>query len=125
MSGKVRLPAVQRTAVARSAAGRNDAIANLAEAFGLARKDKLKLTISDGFVAAHIKRPDGQVVSHKSNVDSGFRQMTVVGGSSGPTARREIVKELRKEGKSQAAIANLLGVSQATVSLDLKTLRMR
>lgn len=126
------MPINRRTLVVKSppnpkpVPSKNSAISNLANAFGLEPDDDLKMTISDGFVSAHVKKKSGQVISHKINVDSEFRQMTVVGsGNAGPENRRKIVKSLRKEGKSQTAIAYILGVSQATISLDLKALGLK
>jgi predicted transcriptional regulator len=42
-----------------------------------------------------------------------------VTGPLSPTRRAKLVKKLYKDGLRQTAIANLIGVSQATVSLDL------
>ena len=83
--------------------------------------DDLKLRIKGGVASAHIKRTDGSVQSATSILDGRLQQRTNFDPEGmTPKERRRIVRSLRKAGHRQTAIADLLGVSQATVSLDLR-----
>ena len=83
--------------------------------------DDAKLRIRAGVVSAHVKRADGRVQSATTMLNGQFRRLTAFDPSGlSRTARRKVVRQLRKEGLRQTAIADLLGVSQATVSLDLR-----
>ncbi|MER8800174.1 hypothetical protein [Mesorhizobium sp. M0019] len=97
------------------------AVGSLLEDLQVGRRDDVKLRIRAGIVSAHVKRADGRVQSATTMLNGQFRQLTDFNPSGlTPAARRRIVKKLRKDGHRQTAIADLIGVSQATVSLDLR-----
>lgn len=84
-------------------------------------EDDVKLRIRGGVLTAVAKRADGRVQTRTMMLDGRFQRRTAIDTSGlSPAERRKIVRQLRKEGHRQAAIADLLGVSQATISLDLK-----
>lgn len=84
-------------------------------------RDDVKMRIKGGVVSAHVKRADGRVQSATTMLDGHFQQMSAFDPNTlTPAERRKVVRKLRKEGHRQIAIADLLGVSQATVSLDLR-----
>ena len=72
------------------------------------KRDTFKITGNFGVISAHVRKADGEVVSLRIRARGALRQVTKFDAKS------------LKEGLSQAAIADLLGVSQATVCLDLK-----
>ena len=84
--------------------------------------DDVKVRIRNGTLSAVVKRADGRIQTGTTMLGGKFQRATNYDkAASSPLERRKIVKLLRKEGHRQTAIAELLGVSQATVSLDLKT----
>jgi hypothetical protein len=96
------------------------AVGTFLEDLKIGRRDEAKLTIRGGFASAHVKRADGRVQSATLMLTGEFRQMTAFDPAGlSPTRRAKLVKKLYKDGLRQTAIANLIGVSQATVSLDL------
>ena len=96
-------------------------IAGFLEGLNVDSDDDLKLRVKGGVASAHIKRVDGSVQSATSVLDGRFRQMTNFDPEGmTPKERRKVVRSLAKAGHRQTAIADLLGVSQATVSLDLR-----
>ncbi|MER8759891.1 hypothetical protein NKH69_30375 [Mesorhizobium sp. M0976] len=96
------------------------AVAAFLEDLNIDRRDSVKLTIQSGFASVHVKKADGRVQSATMMLTGQFRQMTAFEPSAmSPSARRRLVKQLDKQGLRQTAIANLIGVSQATISLDL------
>ena len=98
-----------------------DAVATLLEGLDIRRGDNVKLTIHNGVAAANVKRTDGRVQSSTTMLNGRFHQQTYFNSSGlSPAARRKVVRKLRKDGHRQTAIADLIGVSQATVSLDLR-----
>ncbi|TIO04402.1 hypothetical protein [Mesorhizobium sp.] len=102
------------------------AVTTLLEDLNVDRRDTVKLTIQSGFASAHVKRADGRVQSASMMLTGQFRQMTAFEPSEmSPSGRRRLVKQLDKQGLRQTAIANLIGVSQATVSLDLAKIKGR
>ncbi|MGX8011380.1 hypothetical protein ACVDG8_021650 [Mesorhizobium sp. ORM8.1] len=104
----------------------HSAVATLLEDLNIGRRDSVKLTIQAGFASAHVKRADGRVQSASMMLTGQFRQMTAFEPSEmSPLARRRLVKQLDRQGLRQTAIANLIGVSQATVSLDLAKVKGR
>lgn len=97
------------------------AVGTLLEDLRVGRRDDIKLRIRNGVVSAHVKRPDGRVHSATTMLNGQFRQLTNFDPSGlSPAERQRVVKKLRKDGLRQTAIADLIGVSQATVSLDLR-----
>jgi DNA-binding NarL/FixJ family response regulator len=84
-------------------------------------RDDVKLRLKGGVLSAVVRRADGRVQSATTMLGGKFQSRTAYDSdASSPAERRKIVKKLRKEGHRQTAIADLLGVSQATISLDLK-----
>lgn len=84
-------------------------------------RDDVKLRLRGGVLTAVVKRADGRVQSITTMLGGRFQRRTAYDQSgSSPAERRKVVRQLRKEGHRQTAIADLLGVSQATVSLDLR-----
>lgn len=84
-------------------------------------RDTFKITGSSNILSVHIKKPNGAVHSAKLKAKGSFQQLT----SFDPTTlsikeRRKLTKQLYADGMSQAEIGNMLGVSQATISLDLR-----
>jgi DNA-binding NarL/FixJ family response regulator len=97
------------------------AVGLLLEELRVGRNDDVKLRIRNGVVTVHAKRPSGRVDSATIMLGGQFQQSTKFDPSGlSPKARQKVVKKLRKDGLRQTAIADLIGVSQATVSLDLR-----
>lgn len=82
--------------------------------------DTFKITASNGVLKVHKYNPGGAVMSVTIRAKGSFQQVTHYDPSQVTAAeRRKIEADMYKSGLSQATIADLLGVSQATVSLDL------
>lgn len=82
--------------------------------------DTFKMTGSNGVLKIHKYKPGGAVESVTIQAKGSFQQVTHYDPSQVTVAERQKVEaNMYKSGLSQAAIADLLGVSQATVSLDL------
>jgi DNA-binding NarL/FixJ family response regulator len=91
------------------------------ESLRIDRDDDVKLRLKGGILSIVVKRADGRVQSATTMLGGNFQSRTAYASDEvSPAERREIVKQLRKKGHRQTTIADLLGVSQATVSLDLK-----
>lgn len=87
-------------------------------------RDDVKIRIRGGFATAHLKRADGHVQSATVMLDGPFQLVSSCDPTNmTPAKRRKVVHKLHTDGLKQVAIAELLGVSQATVSLDLKMVR--
>jgi DNA-binding NarL/FixJ family response regulator len=87
------------------------------------RRDTFKIVDSASVISAHVKRPTGEVLSARLRAKGSLKQFTKFDPADLTVQQRRVLeREMPKEGMSQAGIANLLGVSQATVSLDLKRL---
>jgi DNA-binding NarL/FixJ family response regulator len=84
------------------------------------RADDLTLRVRRGVMSARVKRADGRVYTATAILGSFRRIVSADPSNMSPAKRRKIVRELHKEGHRQTAIAEMLGVSQATVSLDLR-----
>lgn len=85
-------------------------------------RDDVKLRIRAGVITANVKKPSGRIQSVTAMLNGSFQQLTAFDPTDLSVAeRRRIVKKLKKDGLRQTAIADLLGVSQATVSLDLRS----
>lgn len=95
---------------------------SLAEALNInPRKDELKLRIKGGVASAVVKRRDGTVQSITTMLGGRFKRRTEFDSSNLTQRERvKLVKQLRKEGLTQTAIAEYIGMSQGTVSQDLK-----
>lgn len=87
-------------------------------------RDTYKISGGAGVAVAHIKNPSGEVRSVYIRADGAYKQMVRYDPSDlSVEQRRELELALYKEKRTQSEIADLLGVSQATVCLDLKRLR--
>lgn len=87
----------------------------------LGPRDELKLIVRAGVATAHVKRSNGQVHSATTMLNGKLKRMVAVDAAElTRSERRKMVRQLSKEGHRQTAIANLLGISQGTVSLDLQ-----
>ncbi|ALO36784.1 HTH domain-containing protein [Alcaligenes faecalis] len=78
-----------------------------------------------GVAVAHVRKPDGQVFSSRVQANGALRQFTSFDANALSVAeRRNLEHQLYTEHRlRQTEIADLLGVSQATVANDLKILR--
>lgn len=81
-------------------------------------RDDVKMSIRNEVLTANVIRPDGRIHSVTTMLGHRFKRLTAISEKLDRADRRKVVKQLRKEGLSQSAVANLLGVSQGTVSLD-------
>jgi len=88
-------------------------------------RDTFIIKGAGGVVVAHVKKPNGQVLSVRVRADGALQQFTRFDSSQLSVAeRRELEHQLyTEENLKQTEIADLLGVSQATVANDLKLLR--
>ncbi|MBV8593742.1 MAG: hypothetical protein JOZ27_05525 [Caulobacteraceae bacterium] len=83
--------------------------------------DTFKVTASNGVLSIHKRHPDGRVESLRLRARGSFRQTTQFDPREVTVSeRRRLEAEMHKSGLSQSEIADLLGVSQPTVSLDLR-----
>lgn len=104
----------------KSAVSTPESLEALTSMFGIEPGDKFNISGVSDFMSVRVEKPNGRVVSQKFRTDGSFRQVTVFNKSDvDPEERRKIITELDRDGLSQTAIAHLLGVSQATISLDL------
>lgn len=93
--------------------------------FGIEPGDKFNIAGVADFMSVNVEKPDGRVISQKFRTDGSFRQITVYNKAAvDPEERRKLVAELDADGLSQSAIADLLGISQPTVSLDLQKAKL-
>ncbi|RAS14862.1 hypothetical protein DFO50_109117 [Microvirgula sp. AG722] len=78
-----------------------------------------------GVAVAHVRKPNGQVFSSRVQANGALRQFTSFDANALSVAeRRNLEHQLYTEHRlRQTEIADLLGVSQATVANDLKILR--
>lgn len=88
-------------------------------------RDTYVIRGSGGVAVAHVRKPDGQVFSTRVQANGALKQFTSFDATALSVAERRnlehqlyTVQRLR-----QTEIADLLGVSQATVANDLKILR--
>lgn len=88
-------------------------------------RDTYVIKGAGGVAVAHVKKPDGQVYSARVQANGALQQFTHFDPSQLSVAeRRELEHQLyTKQKLKQTEIADLLGVSQATVANDLKLLR--
>lgn len=86
--------------------------------------DTFRIEGSAGVIAVFVKRPNGDVQTAKTRAGGRLTEWTnFEPAGMSVSERRRLVRDMRRDGLSQSAIANLLGVSQPTVSLDLKATR--
>jgi DNA-binding NarL/FixJ family response regulator len=99
-------------------------IGEFAARFHRGSRDVLKLHIQGDVVKASIKRANGEVHSATAMLGGRFQSRTSYDAAgASPEQRRKLVKQLSKEGFRQTAIADQLGVSQATICQDLKRIK--
>ncbi len=92
--------------------------------FNVRPTDTFKITGSGGVVSIHKRKKDGRVESLRVRANGSFQQATRFDPSQITIdERRTLEAGMYKSGLSQSEIADLLGVSQATVSLDLKKIK--
>ncbi len=102
--------------------GMLDALAD----FNLRPGDTFKIVSSKGVLSVHKRKPSGEVQSLRVRAKGSFRQSTSFDpGQINIEERRALEQEMTKAGLSQAEVADLLGVSQATVSLDLRKIKAK
>lgn len=86
--------------------------------------DTFKITGSKGVLSIHKRREDGCVESLRVRAKGSFKQAAQFDpGQISIDERRGLEADMHKSGLSQSEIADLLGVSQATVSLDLSRIK--
>lgn len=103
---------------------RPDSMLSALSDFSLRPNDTFKITGSKGVLSIHKRRSDGRVESLRVRANGSFRQATQFDPSQiSITERRKLESDMHKSGLSQSEIADLLGVSQATVSLDLRKVK--
>lgn len=84
-------------------------------------RDEIKLVVRKGVAKATIKRANGHVHTAATMLGGRFQSRTSFDPTGmTPVRRRKLVRQFSKDGLRQTAIADLLGVSQATISLDLR-----
>jgi predicted transcriptional regulator len=78
-----------------------------------------------GVAVAHVRKPDGQVFSARVQANGALQQFTSFDSNAlSVPERRNLEHQLYTQSRMrQTEIADLLGVSQATVANDLKILR--
>lgn len=78
-----------------------------------------------GVAVAHVRKPDGQVFSARVQANGALQQFTSFDSNAlSVSERRNLEQQLYTQNRMrQTEIADLLGVSQATVANDLKILR--
>jgi hypothetical protein len=88
------------------------------------KRDTFKIRGSSGMIYGHVKKPTGEVLSVRIRARGSLKQFTNFDPNElSIDERRTLEQNMYDEGLSQAEIANLLGVSQATVCLDLKRVK--
>lgn len=97
-------------------------IEQLGQVVGLRPDDSLTLKAQKGFVSLNLKRgKTGETTTLQLHSTGAYKKMVKFDPSALTREQRaELVKDLRKSKMTQAAIAAELGVSQPTVSLDLR-----
>mgnify|MGYP003583468715 FL=1 len=74
---------------------------------------------SRGITVHGIDNNNHSVTIHGADFN-GYREQRVTSFQGSPDDRKQVAKQLRRDGLSQTAIADRLGVSQKTISNDLK-----
>lgn len=99
-------------------------VGSFLEGLKVRANDDVKLRIKGGVMHASVKRQNGRSQTATTLLDGRFRRVTSYdAANSNPSERRKAVEQLHKEGHRQTAIAEILGVSQATISLDIKKIK--
>ena len=88
---------------------------------------KISLEIINGFISASRKNlSTGEILSYSGTFDNNFRSFESINPSEmSVTERQNIVKALYRNGRgeSQTTIAKKLGVSQSTISKDVRQIK--
>lgn len=89
-------------------------------------RDNYKISGGAGIAVAHITKATGEILSVRARANGAFKQMTRFDPAVlSVEERRDLEKQLHEEKRTQSEIADMLGVSQSTVSQDLRKLRKR
>jgi DNA-binding NarL/FixJ family response regulator len=100
---------------------RPDGMLTVLTDFNLRPSDTFKIVSAKGVLTIHNRKANGEVQSMRVRAKGSFKQATSFDPSQITIAeRRELEAGMHQSGLSQSEIADLLGVSQATVSLDLR-----
>jgi DNA-binding NarL/FixJ family response regulator len=103
---------------------RPDGMLTVLTDFNLHPSDTFKIVSAKGVLTIHNRKANGEVSSMRVRAKGSFKQATNFDPSQITVAeRRELEAGMHQSGLSQSEIADLLGVSQATVSLDLRKLK--
>lgn len=112
--------------MAKLVPARPDNLLSALSEFNVRPTDTFKITGSGGVVSIHKTKKDGRVESLRVRANGSFQQATRFDPSQiSITERRELEVGMYESGLSQSEIADLLGISQATVSLDLRKAKKR
>ena len=97
-------------------------VEQLSQQVKLRPEDTFTLKCQKGFVAINVKRGDtGETTTLQLHSTGAYKKWVKFDPASlTPKKRVELVKELHASRMTQSAIASELGVSQATISLDLR-----
>lgn len=89
--------------------------------------DKFVIKGASGVAVAHVQKPNGHVYSARVQANGALQQFTQFDANRlSVQERRELESQLHnRDNLTQSEIADLLGVSQATVSNDLKLIRQQ
>ena len=90
------------------------------EGMKLSSRDDVTLRIHRGIMTIRVKRSDGRIQSDSTAIGGPSQRLNFDPSALSPAERPNVARRLRREGHRQRAIARLLGVSQATFSLDLR-----
>lgn len=99
-----------------------DVLAN----FRLKPSDTFKIVSSKGVLTINRRKASGEVESMRVRAKGSFKQYTTFDPKQISKAeRRQLEADMIDSGLTQSEVADLVGVSQATVSLDLKRLKAK
>lgn len=82
--------------------------------------DHITCEFLDGVARFRIQRPNGEVLTQTKYFDSDYVEYTQFNGNKDISRRQEIVDKMHNTGLTQREIGERLGVSQATVSNDIR-----
>lgn len=96
----------------------------LAESLNVRRGDTIELKFVKGLWRSRRVYEDGRVETSRAYMQGKLRTLTFYDGAKMSVADRvKLVKRLYAEGHTQTEIAQLIGVSQSTVSNDIRRRR--
>ncbi|BAU90585.1 MULTISPECIES: hypothetical protein [Methylobacteriaceae] len=103
---------------------RPDPMLDVLSTFRLKPTDTFKIVSSKGVLTINRRKSTGEVEQMRVRAKGSFQQLTKFEPAQITIAeRRKLEAEMVKSGLTQSEVADLIGVSQATVSLDLKKLK--